>query len=131
MSHIVKIKTLIRDLDALRRAAQSLGLEMVTASRFKYFANKTAPCDYALRVPGNQEAYEIGISKNGDHYEMQWDSYAGGYGLVDLVSTDGRNADRLSQAYAREVVTADYENRGYRVSVSSDASGNLVMEAYK
>jgi hypothetical protein len=119
MSHITKLTLFIEDLDALEQAcAEDLGLELVRGQKTHkaYFGNKNR-CEHAIRVPGNTQAYEIGlVSKtNGEPgYEMQWDDYAGGHGLVEKV---GVGAKKLEQAYKARVAARLYQRKGYRVTV--------------
>jgi hypothetical protein len=66
-------------------------------------------------MPGNDQAYEIGIVTRRDGkpgYLLLWDFYQGGYGLVDRV---GENAKRLQQLYALEVTLGTIEHMNHCV----------------
>jgi hypothetical protein len=107
MSHVVKVNTVIRDLDALRRAAESLGLEFREGKRtYRWFGrwigdyplpegidrSQLGKCDHAIGVPSNDMAYEIGIVSNGDgSYSLLWDFWQGGFGLQQRVGDGCRN----------------------------------------
>jgi hypothetical protein len=131
MSHTADIELVIAELDALDRAAQSLGLEFVHGlTQFRYFAGNTETCDHVIRIPNNPHAYEIGVIARGDQgYGLRWDMYAGGGGMVEMVG--GREAELLSQAYATEVTANQFEQDGYRVERSVAVDGSIVLEAYR
>ena len=100
MSHITKIHTTTRitSLDKLAVACRLLGtVEFVRdAKQHKYWGGNLAPCNHKIRVIGNQQAYEIGVVQEGDHFALNADFFLGGYGLEDAV---GKDAQRLTQAY--------------------------------
>jgi hypothetical protein len=93
----------VSDLAALERAARRCGLELVRGqAQFKWFWGDTdyprlqlpahfaqeyvaGQCDHAIRVPGNNEAFEIGVVPLADRsgYGLIWDSWRGGYGLEE------------------------------------------------
>ncbi|MHB8974283.1 MAG: hypothetical protein ACYC3X_29370 [Pirellulaceae bacterium] len=101
MSHITKINTKkdITSLDKLEQACRLLGtVELVRdAKEHKYWGGKSAPCDHKIRVRNNEDAYEIGVIKDGDKWALNADFFIGGYGLEDAV---GKNGGKLLQAYA-------------------------------
>jgi hypothetical protein len=101
MSHITKIQTNrdITSLDTLERACRLLGtVELVPdAKEHRYWAGQLAPCDHKIRVRNNEEAYEIGVVRSGDKWELNADFFIGGKGLEAAV---GKNAGKLLQAYA-------------------------------
>lgn len=131
MSHVVKLGLQIKDMAALKAACLSLGLELVEAKDFRYYAGMRAPCNYAIRIPGDSQAYEIGVIKNADHYELQWDTFAGGKGMVSRVGQNSKDtkAGKLRQAYASQVSIRTLQRQGYRVAQSTDVNGNVVLRA--
>ena len=130
MSHVTKLGLQIKDLEALRLACESLGLELVLDQKqFRYWANQQAPCDHAIRIPGDSLAYEIGVIANGDHYELNWDTYSSGKGMVAKVSDgNGSNANKLKQYYAVHCSILDLQSQGYQVSQYETADGSLVIQ---
>ncbi|MHB0961104.1 MAG: hypothetical protein ACYC0X_21860 [Pirellulaceae bacterium] len=101
MSHITKIKTRkdITSLDTLERACRLLGtVELVrNAKEHKYWMGQLAPCEHKIRVVNNEEAYEIGVVKDGDKWALNADFFIGGKGLEEAVGPKG---GKLLQAYA-------------------------------
>jgi hypothetical protein len=143
MSHVATIEIEIRDLDALDAAARSLGLELVRGqTTYKWYGRHVGDyplpagftredlgrCDHAIRVPGNNQAYEIGVVKRRDGrpgYVLLWDFWRGGYGLVEKV---GENANRLKQAYAIEAAKRAAWRAGHRVlGEIRKADGTIVL----
>lgn len=112
-SHIARVQTVIRDLDMLESACRLRGLELVrgqTSYRWYgrsvgdyalpegYTVEQLGRCTHAIRVPGNRQAYEIGVvaRPNGDGFDLLWDFYQGGGGLESLV---GKDCGGLLEAY--------------------------------
>lgn len=143
MSHVVTIDIEIRDLDALDAAAKSLGLELVRGqTTYRWYGRHVGDyplpdglshedlgrCEHVLRIPGNAEAYEIGVVRRRDGrpgYTLLWDFWQGGYGLQEKV---GANADRLKQAYALETAKRAAWRAGHRiVGEIRKADGTVVL----
>lgn len=146
MSHVCQIAIQIKDLDALQAACQSLGLEFVTGqSTYKWYmehvgdfplpdgftAEDLGHCQHAIRIPGNDDAYEIGVVKRRDGkpgFTLLWDFWNGGYGLQEKV---GQNANKLKQNYAAEVATRQAKREGYRVTREVKPDGRILLRASK
>jgi hypothetical protein len=145
MSHVVSIDLEIKDLAALARACERLGLELMegqTSYRWfgrsvgdyplpeGYTADDLGKCQHAIRVKDNPRAYEIGVAARRDGrpgYTLLYDFWRGGYGLIDQV---GQNCQRLAQAYSLEVVRGQARRLGCRVleQPQSDGSIRLVLQ---
>lgn len=139
MSHIATIELVVKDLVALRAACETLGLELCeNRTRYHWYGRAVGRpadatdgvCEHAIRVKDNGRAYEIGlVSKaDGTGYELKWDSYMGGFGLVEKV---GENAGRLRQEYAIEIATRVAKRQGFRIiskTIRSDGSVALVTQ---
>ena len=144
MSHIAEIEMELKDLDALKAAAESLGLEFMKDQRtYRWFGRLVGDsplpvgfkeadlgkCEHALRVKGNPSAYEIGIVKRRDGrpgYQLQVDWWMGGRGLQAKV---GENANALKQSYATEVTRKYWKRKGYRVAETRKEDGTIVLSA--
>lgn len=132
MSHITKVHLKIKDLSCVAAACTRLGLTFMEGQRTfrKHGANGT--CEHAINAGPN--AYEVGLRAVDDGYELQFDYWNGGYGLMEKIGTrDGRgpisNANRFSQAYAAEVAIKSLRRSGHRVRESVGANGSIVVEA--
>jgi hypothetical protein len=119
MSHVITCKVQIKNLAALERAAKRCGLEMRRGQKhYRWFGkfvgdspmpagfteSQLGKCDHALGIPGNSSAYEVGVvARAGGQYELIWDYWSGGYGLVDKIGKDAQTLkDEYSIAVAEE-----------------------------
>jgi len=145
MSHTVEITNLlIRDLEALKRAGERLGLEFVphqTTYRWYGYSVGDHPlpigftksdmghCEHALRIPDNDTAYEIGIVTRRDGqpgYALHWDFFNGGYGLTEKI---GEAGELLRQAYALEVTLGQLAGMNHCVlSQTHHEDGSIELE---
>lgn len=125
MSHIVDMEVSIQDLEALKASCPALGLEFLENQRThkSYFQGQ---CDHAIRVVGNERAYEIGVVKNvvGSGYKLVADPYDGGYGLMEKIG--GQQAGLLKQEYAAQVSTRAL-GRGWRTVRTKLDDGRVVL----
>lgn len=146
MSHVTTIDIEITDLDALRHAAEQLGLEMAEASTYRRHAMITgelpqgftretiSQCEYVLRIPAGQlnaeRAYEVGVTRNpqGNGYTLLYDHFCGGMGLMEKVSTDRVTLNLLKQEYGAEVTRKTLVRQGYRVRQVRE-NGQIKLEA--
>ena len=123
MSHVARIEIEISDLDTLKAACQSMGLEFVPEQKtFAWYGRhigdyplpegftleEMGHCDHAIRVRDAQ--YEIGIVQKGRKYILLWDFWQGG-GLETIL---GKGAGKLKQAYALERVKKEARKKNYR-----------------
>lgn len=128
MSHVVKVKTVIRSLDALRRAAERCGLELIEGQKtYKWFGRfvgdspmpegfcwtdgkgtrfgvgkqMLGTCDHALRVKDDASAYEVGVYQTGPgEYGIVWDWWMEGYGLQEKIGRGINDAGKLLDEYS-------------------------------
>jgi hypothetical protein len=143
MSHVATIELEVRDLEALKAACQTLGLEFVAGQRtYRWYGRHIGDyplprgfsvedlgkCDHAIRVPGNAQAYEIGVVKRRDGrpgYVLLWDFWLGGYGLQEKV---GEGAHKLRQAYAVEAAKRAAKQAGHRfLGQSTRPDGTVIL----
>lgn len=144
MSHIASVKIIIKDLDALRRAAAELGLEFVEGqTTFKWYGRwlndyhapeaavnngfdpkKFGQCQHAIRIPNNASAYEVGVvaNPNGEGFTLLYDNYAAGRGLEAKI---GQGAQKLQQEYGVQVARKQAARLGMRVTQSRGQDGKV------
>ena len=135
MSHIVSVKVEIRDLDALQKAAEAVGLEFRQDQKsYRWFgrnvgdyplpegvtADMLGKCDHALSVAGNPSAYEIGVCSQQDgSYRLLWDFWRGGFGLQEAVGAD---CSKLVEEYAIAKTVVECERLGWMNERQPDGS---------
>jgi hypothetical protein len=117
MSHISKIELEVKDLATLKQACNRLGLNLHEGQRtFKWYGERDETCDHVIRVP--EAAYEIGIIRTGDLYELKcdfWDSAIG--------KAIGKTGGLLRQAYAIERTKSEARRKGYIIIEKTTDSG--------
>ena len=140
MSHVASIDLDVKDLDALAFACKRLGLEFRQGQKsYRWYgeivgdfplpagfvAEDLGKCEHAISVPGNADAYEVGVVRRRDGrpgYALMWDFYGGGFGLQEFV---GRNCSKLKQSYAAEVTIRQARKMGFGVREEANADGNI------
>jgi hypothetical protein len=146
MSHVATINMEVKDLESLKAAAKQLGLEFVLNQKtyrwwgrsvgdyplpYGFTAADLGHCDHAIRIPGNDRAYEIGVVKRKDGkpgYQLLWDFYQGGYGLQEKV---GENAKLLTREYTTQVAIKPAIRQGYRIQRQVKENGEVIITAVK
>ncbi len=140
MSHVAELELEVNDLDSLRKAAKTLGLEMVEKKSYKWFGRSVGDyplpkgvkaadlgkCDYALTIPGNNKAYEVGVVKKPGNrgYTLLWDFWSGGFGLQEKI---GEGGGLLKQSYAVERAKKEMLRKGFRVKSKTDSNGAVLL----
>jgi len=150
MSHVSKVDMEILDLDALKKACADCGLEFREGQKtYKWYGSwvgdynsrdaatqngidpkDLGKCDHAIGVPGNKQAYEIGVVKNpnGKGYILLWDFWNGGYGLQ---AKAGPNCGNLTKGYAVAVAKKAMVNKGYSCTQKILATGEVQLQFVK
>ena len=150
MSHVATIELQVTDLDALKAAAEKLGLVFHEGRRnYRWYgrsigdyplpegmtASDLGKCSHTLSVRDNPQAYEIGVVKKKDSsgFVLAWDFWNRGrnygdqgLGLQDVV---GENACRLQQEYAVEVAKKYWLGQGWQVTENRKEDGTVVLNA--
>lgn len=85
-------------------------------------------CEHALSVPDNSKAYEIGVVRrpNGT-FALVWDFFAGGYGLMERCSIDGKQPGKLVQEYAAAVAIKKAKLQGFAVQRKQLQDGRVQL----
>lgn len=129
MSHVTTLNLNITDLEALDAACKTLGLELVRGqTKFHTYFTQDGSCEHAIRIPNDKRAYEIGLITRRDGqqgYQMLWDTYAGGYGMVAKV---GDGMSTLKKNYAAKVSAKYIQKQGFRVTQRIATNGNIIVE---
>lgn len=126
MSHIAEVNLELKDLDALAKAADALGLELVRDCKtFNYYGGAKDPAVHKLKLKGaSAGAYEIGLRyTDGSQTAFQpaWDTF-GQHGAA-LVRAAGRDCVELKKRYAAEVAAKELRRKGYSVKITTQDQG--------
>lgn len=141
MSHVTKIECEIRDLKALEAACKQLGLILTKKDTYRWFgrymqdsplpqgfaAKDLGKCEYAIGIPDNKNAYEVGVVKRRDGkegYTLMYDYWSGGYGLIDKI---GQGAKTLTREYTLQAATNKFRQKGYNVVRSINTKNKKPM----
>lgn len=121
MSHIASVDLELRDLDALAKAADHLGLELVRdCQTFNYYGGSRDAAIHKLRLKDAPAgAYEIGLrytDASQKAYQPAWDTY-GQHGQA-LVRAAGQDCVELKKRYAAEVSAKELRRKGYSVAIT-------------
>ena len=145
MSHVSKIDLEIKDLDTLEAAAKSCDMELVrgqtTMKWFGRFVNdyhgddaaykhgispgQYGKCHHVLRIPGNNEAYEVGVLDNGDGtFQLYYDHWGtSGKAIIEKI---GRAGEKLKQNYVKTKAIQTLQKKGFTlIKEEGLASGGI------
>ncbi|PQO28398.1 DUF1257 domain-containing protein [Blastopirellula marina] len=111
MSHVVTIETKVRDLNALRSAANRLSLPAPTFGQTKLF--NASAIGWRIELPGWQ--YPVVVDT--DSGRLNYDNFEGRWG-------NPKELERLLQAYAIECATIEARKKGYTTSEQSLSDGS-------
>jgi len=114
MSHIVEIKTEVRDPAALAAACRRLGLAEPQVETVRFFSGTAQ--GLAVRLPG--WCYPVVFDTATG--QVRFDNYEGHWG-------DRRRLDLLLQAYAVEKTRREATRRGYRIRERALADGSIEL----
>ena len=114
MSHIVTIKTEVRDAAALRAACRRLGLAQPVQGTTQLFSGEAT--GLAVQLSGWQYPVVCDTSAARLHY----DNFQGRWG-------DQRELERLMQAYAVEKAKIEARRRGHQGTEQTLADGSIKL----
>ena len=106
MSHFVAIKTSVRDVNALRKACEELGLELLEKGTARGYSRNTIKGDYVIRLTG---PYDIAVNqdKESGSYGFSTDWYAG-----HVEKEVGAGYAKLLQLYAIHKTQIEARKKG-------------------
>jgi hypothetical protein len=114
MSHIVSIKTKVRDPAALAAACRRLGLNDPTTGTAKLFSDQAT--GLIVQLPGWQYPIVIDTASG----EIKYDNFNGYWG-------DQSELDKLMQAYAAAKVRAEARRAGHNIIEQQLPNGSLKL----
>ena len=115
MSHIVVVKTEVRDAAAVRAACQRLRLPAPTEGTHKLFSTNSAT-GLGVQLPKWRYPAVCDVATGQVHY----DNFQGRWG-------DQKHLDAFLQGYAVEKAKAEARRRGHQVTESQLADGSVKL----
>jgi len=117
VSHVVEIRTEVKDAAAIRAACHRLNLDQPEQGTFKLFSGEAS--GIAVRLPDWRYPVVCDVAKG----KVRYDNYEGRWG-------DQRELDRFMQRYAVEKAKIESRRRGHSVleQPQSDGSIKLVIQ---
>ena len=112
MSHIVSIKTEVRDVNAVQAACNRLSLAEPTQGIAKLFSGQVA--GLAVQLPG----WVYPVVCNVQSGQLQFDNFNGRWG-------NQKELDRFLQAYAVEKTKIEARKKGHLVTESPLSDGSI------
>lgn len=114
MSHIVTVRTQVRDVNALAAACSRLGLSQPTQGKARLFSSEAT--GHIVQLPGWHYPAVFDAATG----EAKFDNYNGAWG-------DPKEVDRLIQAYATEKAKAEARRAGHSVTEQMLADGSIKL----
>lgn len=114
MSHIVTIKTQIKDPNALVAACRRLGLEAPVQGKARLYTSEAE--GLVVNLPGWRYPVVVDTAVGA----LRYDNYVGAWG-------DQAQLDRLLQAYAVEKARIEARKAGHTVAEQTLADGSIKM----
>ena len=114
MSHIVSVRTQVRDPVALAAACTRLGLSQPTQGKAQLFASEAS--GHIVQLPGWQYPAVFDTVSG----EAKFDNYNGAWG-------EQKELDKLLQAYAVEKSRIEARRAGHTLSEQTLADGSIKL----
>ncbi len=121
MSHMVRdTQIVIKDLEALKRACQALGLQWKEGqATARYYRGVQSGYVHAIGVPGTN--WEIGVSRTKGGFTLEADFWGENGRIIR------KHYNQLLQRYSTEVIKRLARLKGQRV-VGKQKGKNIVLE---
>lgn len=126
MSHVSTVACEIRDLEALRAAAEKFGAQLLYGqTSFTYYHQK-APCLHAINLPGVSDQIGLRLKEANDPttFTLNCDFYSGG-----LEKKFGPQLEGLRNEYLAVIAERELAKGGYRVTRQQE-DNRTVLYAY-
>ena len=114
MSHIVQIKTQIRDAAAVQAACHRRGLAVPIEGKARLFSGEVT--GLAIQLPSWQYPAVADLATG----QLQFDNFGGRWG-------DPKHLDRFLQAYAVEKCRLEARKKGHVVTEQQQADGSIKL----
>jgi len=118
MSHFTTIKTMIRDITALKAACAELGLELLENTEARGFSSNRIRGDFVIKLKG---PYDVALNRQSDgSYALNADLWQG-----RVESELGPDFGRLRQLYGVHKSMAEARRRGLSVTRRNQPNGTV------
>ena len=114
MSHIVQIKTQIKDIAGIRAACTRLKIKQPEQGTFKLFSNSAT--GWAVQLPDWTYPVVCNVSTG----EVKFDTFNGRWG-------DQKELDKFLQAYACEKARIEARRKGHTVTETKLNDGSIKL----
>ncbi len=114
MSHVVTIKTEIRDATAVQAACRRLGIAEPVSGKARLFSSEAS--GLLVNLPGWRYSVVCDLHTG----QLQFDNFKGHWG-------DQKQMDRFLQAYAVEKAKIEARKRGHQVAEQPLADGSIKL----
>lgn len=114
MSHIVTIKTAVKDATAVRAACQRLGLPPPVQGTHRLFTSSAT--GLGVQLP----KWRYPVVCHTDSGQLEFDNFRGHWG-------DQRQLDAFLQAYGVEVAKAEARRKGHQVTEAKLGDGSIKL----
>jgi len=114
LSHIVTVKTEVRDLSAVKAACKRLGLTEPVQGKTKLYGGEVE--GLAVKLPD----WTYPIVCDTASCQVKYDNFGGRWG-------DRKELDKFLQAYAAEKVKIESRRKGHTVTESQLADGSIKL----
>lgn len=119
MSHFVAIKTSVRDINALRKACEELGLELLEKGTARGYSRNTIKGDYVIRLKGPYDV-AVNLDKETGSFGFSTDWFAG-----HVEKEVGAGYAKLLQLYAIHKTQIEARKKGLSCKRQSLADGSV------
>lgn len=114
MSHIVQIKTEVRDVDAVQSACQRLHLPRATRREFELYSSTET--GLGIELPH----WKYPVVANTDTGQLRYDNYNGRWGAQEFL-------DQFLQSYAVEKAKIEARKKGHSVIEQKLEDGSIKL----
>ena len=115
MSHIVTLRTEVRDAEAVRAACRRLGLDQPVQGTARLFEGEAS--GLLVKLPGWTYPAIVDIATG----QINYDNYGGSWGSQE-------HLDRFLQSYAVEKAKLEARRKGYAVSEQALQDGSILVQ---
>lgn len=132
MSELCEIETRFKDIDAVHKACQELGWELIQGGQVRYYGGPAGECDYTIEMHSEEnlkKRYNLGLVQQADgSYHLMCDNSMRGPVRRDgtLAGETPRIKTTLEDSYNFAVFQAQADMMGWQYDVEVQENGTRV-----